>query len=219
MILAWLWPPIRFLVPIFPFWLYFAYKGYTEILGSFSINKHTLASLNRGLILVLCLILGIGLYSSSIQTLHTKRASVVYIAEKTDDNWMEFRSLLDWISENTPNDAVMLGMLDPAIYLYTGRKAVRGFVVDPYLLWYSDNSEESLGNVSDLLHYLLEQKVNYIIRTPSEVFKESPIFNLLLEKFISRYKGTVHLVKEGADPEYQIYRVDQAKLQQVQLKK
>jgi len=219
MLLVWLWPPVRFLIPIFPFWLYFTYIGFTEILGSVSIKNRTLAIINRGFILILCLILGIGLYSSSLQTLYNQKASVVYIGEKTDDNWMEFRSLLDWVSENTPNDAVMLGMIDPAIYLYTGRKAVRGFVANPYLLWYSDNSEESLGNISDLLRYLLEQKVNYVIRTPGKVFKESPIFNLLLEKFISRYKGTVHLVKKGADPEYQIYRVDQEKLQQVQFKK
>jgi hypothetical protein len=218
MLLVWLWVPVRFIIPIFPFWLYFTYIGFKQILGIGSIKDRTFAIVNRGFILILCLILGIGLYTSSLQTLHNQKASIAYIGEKTSDDWMEFHSLLDWVRENTPNDSVLIGMLDPAIYLYTGRKAVRGFVANPYLLSYSDNSEESLGNVSDLLRYLLAQKVNYIIRTPSEVFRESPIYNLLLAKFISRYKGTVHLVKKGVDPEYQIYRVDQDKLQQMQLK-
>lgn len=219
MILAWLWNPIRFLLPIFPFWLYFAYKGFTNSLGSISIKKQTLAIVNHGLILFLAILLGIGLFSFSLTTLHLNQPRIGSLVEKADDNWLQFRSLLDWVRDNTPSDAVLLGMIDPAIYLYTDRKAVRGFQADPYLLWYSDKSEESLGNVSDLVNYLVEQKVDYIIRTPSEMFKESPIYNHLLDKLFIRYKASFQLVKEGVDPRYRIYQVDLDRLRKMRMDK
>ena len=58
-------------------------------------------------------------------------------------------------------------------------------------------------------------KVNFIIITPSDVFKECDIFKRLLNKFSVKYKGIVYLVKEGSVPGYQIYRVDQNKLRQI----
>jgi hypothetical protein len=93
-------------------------------------------------------------------------------------------------------------------------KAVRGFVADPYLLYYSDNSDESLGSESDLLRVLITQKVNYIIRTPDEILKEVPIFNRMLDRMLLKHESIFRLVKEGSLPGYKVYCVNQQKLQQ-----
>ena len=77
--------PIRFLIPIFPFWLYFTYIGFTEILGNVSMKNRTFGIINRGFIMILCLIIGIGLYSSSLQTLHNHTASIAHIGSKKTD--------------------------------------------------------------------------------------------------------------------------------------
>jgi len=135
---------------------------------------------------------------------------------QTDENidWNGMSSLLAWIRENTPSDSVLLGNLDPIIYLYTGRKSVRGFFADPYLLYYSDNSDESIGIELDLLGVLITQKVNYIIRTPAESFKEVPIFNRMLDRMLLKDEKIFRLVKESSFPGYKVYWVNQQLLQQ-----
>jgi hypothetical protein len=53
------------------------------------------------------------------------------------DEWRETVRMFDWIERNSSPDAVLIGNLDPVLYLYTGRKSVRGFVQNPYLLHYT----------------------------------------------------------------------------------
>ena len=52
------------------------------------------------------------------------------------ENWNDTARLLNWISRETPQDATLTGNLDPMYYLFTGRRAVRAFTTDPYLLYY-----------------------------------------------------------------------------------
>lgn len=142
-----------------------------------------------------------------------KRQAVSFSSEQ--DDWKPIKELLDWIRQNTPQDSVLLGHLDPAYYLYTGRKAVRGFSADPYLLYYSEKPETALGDDQDLLQRIVAYRVGYIVRTPGRMFKEGPIFNVILDKLISEFPEVLRLVKVGADPSCKIYEVDQGKLHDV----
>ena len=216
MLMVWVWPPNRFVVPIFPLWLFFAYKGIMLICTNISSKERILRIVNEGLVILLCICLGSALYLSSLKTIRIHQASISSNILPTDDNydWTAISSLLDWIRKNTPSDSILLGNLDPIIYLYTGRKAIRGFFADPYLLYYSDSASESIGNDSDLLGVLTTHKVNYIIRTPAESFKEVPIFNHMLDRMLMKDEKIFRLVKEGSLPEYKIYWVNQQELQQ-----
>jgi hypothetical protein len=216
MLLIWVWPPIRFVVPIFPFWLFFAYKGIMLACANFSSSARIQRIVNEGLIILLCICLGSSLYLFSSKALRIHQAPVPISNPPTNENynWFGVSSLLAWTSENTPSDSVLLGNLDPTIYLYTGRKAVRGFVADPYLLYYSDKSDQSIGSESDLLGVLITQNVNYIIRTPDEIFKEVPIFNRMLDRMLLKDERIFRLVKEGYLPGYKVYWVNQQILQQ-----
>jgi hypothetical protein len=216
MLLIWVWPPLRFVVPIFPFWLFFAYKGVMLICSNFSSRARIQRTVNEGLVILLCLCLGSALYVSTSNVLRIHQPAVSISNPPTNENydWYGVSSLLAWTSENTPSDSVLLGNLDPTIYLYTGRKAVRGFVADPYLLYYSDKSDDSLGSESDLMGVLISQKVNYIIRTPAENFKEVPIFNRMLDRLLLKDERILRLVKEGSHPGYKVYWVNQQGLKQ-----
>jgi hypothetical protein len=217
MLLIWVWPPIRFVVPIFPFWLFFAYKGIMLVCINISSRARILRIVNEGLVILLCICFGGALYSYTAKILRIHQVPVPTGSSPTNENydWTGMSSLLTWIRENTPSDSVFLGNLDPTIYLYTGRKAVRGFFADPYLLYYSENSDESVGSESDLLGVLITQKVNYIIRAPAESFKEVPIFNRMLDRMLLKDERIFRLVKEGLLPGYKVYWVNQQKLQQI----
>lgn len=215
MLLVWVWPPIRFVIPIFPFWLFFAYKGMMSLGVHISSRGWGAKIANAAFVLLLCLSLGNALYLFSENTLRLQKVSIMFESKTGSEelDWKKMSSLFNWIRNNTPDDSILLGNLDPAIYLYTGRKAVRGLVADPYLLWYSDKADESLGGESDLLDVLIKKKVNYIIRTPDETFKEVPIFNHMLDRILQKDEKAFRLVKKGSHPGYRIYWVNQKILQ------
>jgi hypothetical protein len=216
MLLVWVWPPFRFVVPIFPFWLFFAYKGLMSLGVHISLRGWGAKIANAGFVFLLCFSLWNALYLFSEKALRLQKVSIMFEMKAGGEelDWKKMNSLSLWIRDNTPDDSILLGNLDPAIYLYTGRKAVRGFVADPYLLWYSGKPEESLGSESDLLDVLIKNKVNYIIRTRDDTFKEVPIFNHMLDRILLKDEKAFRLVKEGSHPGYRIYWVNQKVLQQ-----
>jgi len=216
MLLVWVWPPFRFVVPIFPFWLFFVYKGLKSLEVHISLRGWGAKIANAGFVFLLCFSLGNALYLFSEKALRLQKVSIMFEIKTGSEelDWKKMNSLFQWIRYNTPDDSILLGNLDPAIYLYTGRKAVRGFVADPYLLWYSEKPEESLGSESDLLDVLIKNKVNYIIRTPDDTFKEVPIFNHMLDRILLKNEKAFRLVKEGPHQGYRINWVNQKILQQ-----
>lgn len=108
--------------------------------------------------------------------------------------------MFHWIRQSIPPDSILLGNLDPTYYLYTERKAVRGFTADSYLLFYSKESESALGDVLELSRRIVTYRIDYIIITPSLFFKDAMIFNENIDKMISKYPEALHLVREGSDP-------------------
>jgi len=209
-ILAWAWPPSRFLVPILPFMLLYAYKGLILLCTYISKFGRVQMIISQTVVLVLSLCLSYALYWSTAETLRKHQVSYAYSSR---DDWREMSSLFSWIRKNAPKDAVALGLLDPTIYLYTGRKAVHGIVVDPLLLWYSDKPRAPRGEVSDFVNTVVEQRVSYIIRTPAEPFKEGPSYNRLLDTAMQTYPEVFRIVKEGSESTYKIYKVDTERLQ------
>jgi hypothetical protein len=210
-IVLWVWPPLRFLLSIIPLFLLFAYKGFSSVCRSvFKSEK-----INGYISIVLFVILSVqminGLLLSTKETIKWQAVSFM----SRQDDWSATRELLDWIRWNTPQDSVLLGNLDPSYYLYTGRKAVRGFSADPYLLHYSNKPETALGGVPNLVQRMGTYQVTYVIRTPGLYFTEGKIFNGILDKMISDYPDSLRLVKKGSDPSYRVYEVDQRKLRNV----
>lgn len=214
MVLVWVWPPIRFVVPVYPLWAYYSYNGYRVILSLLFNSIKKVKVINGAIFVVLCFSLGVSLYYSSIKTLHTHQISISwpYEQDSIEYDWAEMESLFHWIRKNTPADSVLLANLDPTIYLYTGRKAVRGFKTDPFLLLYSEESDKSLGNEKDFIDILKKYKVNYILRTPEMGFSEVPIYNKIMDNVIDREKEVFLCVKKGNIPEYRIYEVKQDRL-------
>jgi len=209
----WVWPPGRFLLPIIPYLFLFLYKELVRICDR--IFKH--GNIPSYISLVLAVFLGVqmmdGLLSSTRETM--KRQAQALSLPSEQDDWRPVRELMDWVRQNTPEDSILLGNLDPTYHLYTGRKAVRGFSADPYRLYYTEKPETALGNDQDLIQRIAAYRVGYIVRTPSRFFMEGPIFNGILDKLTSEFPEALRLVKVGSEPSCKIYEVDQGKLHDV----
>jgi hypothetical protein len=209
-IIFWVWPPERFLLPMVPFLLMFAYKEFSHVCGRVFKQGDVQTRISLVLVAILGVMMIKGLLPATRETMITQAVSVSF--PNKQDDWKPIRELMDWVRKSTPKDSVLLGNLDPVYYLYTGRKAVRGFSADPYLLFYSGKPETALGGGPDLIRRIVAYRISYIVRTPSRFFMEGPIFNGILDGLLSDYPEAFHVVKVSSDRTSKIIEVDQGKL-------
>jgi hypothetical protein len=126
----------------------------------------------------------------------------------SQDDWARTSRMFAWLRGNTPADAVLMGNLDPAMYLYTGRKSVRGFVQDPFLLHYSGGADrQPLGRAADLVDAILRDHVSFVACAPNRSFREGPHLARLLGDLVNHYPDRFRLVYSDENSAYRIYAV------------
>ncbi len=197
MLLAWAWPPERFVVAVYPMVLCLGWQSWRAVLERFPGRASLLRAAGFAL---LAAVAGQGLWN------------LTHLSEGTPpfgDAWSDTSPLLAWIRDKTPADAVILTNLDPLFYLYTGRKAVRGFQADPYRLYYAPKPDsQPLGTLADFRETIRKQRVTYIVRAPNKGFAEGPYLDRLIMELVTSDPVAIKLVAQGRDPRFQIYRVE-----------
>ncbi len=209
MLVIWVWPPTRFFVPIFPFLLLFGYTGIAHFLNT--VLRVRSSSRTAGWVSVLVLMPFLT-HSLFLQAQHTLRTKSPSFSDHNQDDWAQLTALWTWIAVNTPSDAVLLGNLDPAMYLSTGRKSVRGFQANPFELFYAARPNAPLGSPSQFIENILREHVDYVVRTPSSMFQEGPFLNAIIDQAVSNYPEVFTLRTQGDDPNYRIYQVNRSRL-------
>ena len=200
-IMVWVFPPARFLVPVLPLFLW-----------------HVLVAIRR-LPVVPVAIVVTALIATSFATLfdtvtHAHARGSMWVRAESGEDWHRLSALLEWIRRETPPDAVLTGNLDPTYFLYTGRKAVRAFVADPYVLHYSANrmTPGPLGSVSDFRRRLLAAGVDYCVWSPAPGFRETPHFRRLLDQLSRDVPGSITIATGDVAAGYVVYRIDRTRL-------
>jgi hypothetical protein len=115
------------------------------------------------------------------------------------ENWNEIRQVADWIRSNTDTKTIVVGNLDPAYFLLTDRKAMRGFEVDPFLLFYAT---EPHANALRLVWPTSHEAGFVLVESPDYFFAERPYLRALLQE--RKEKG--HLVEQASFGDFRIYR-------------
>jgi hypothetical protein len=200
-ILLWLWPPARFLVPVLPLLLW---QSWVAIRGAPKLLVAAVATL---------------LLATSSSALvqaaaHARASGLMWPRAEYAEDWHQLSTLFEWIRRETPPNVVLTGNLDPTYFLYTGRKSVRAFVVDPYVLYYSDNRMTSrpLGSVSDFGRRLLDSGADYCVWSPGPAFGESPHFRRLLDDLSREVPGALTIASGDEVTGYVVYRIDRLRL-------
>lgn len=198
---AWVWTPLRFLVPGTPLFLWFAFigAGKRQRLG----YAAALALLTAG---------GFQLWTTVAQAREKGIVSPVSGAE----DWADTARALNWVLHETPHDATLTGNLDPMYYLYTGRKAVRAFATDPYLLFYNvrRRSENPLGTADGLRSRLIAIKADYLFITPGR--EEIRHLRRLVSELAQGCPGALTPVVGSSDSNHVIYRIDRQRLERLE---
>jgi len=208
MLLAWAWPPPRFVVPVLPLLLLFGYKGLRRVCRDFFRDRRALPLANQIVALVLVVALAHGLVMTARKTISYGSLTPFDLGHTS---WWSLSSLMDWVRGRTLPDAVLLNFYDPTFYLYTGRKGVSGFILDPVQLYYAREVAWSSAQISSFTRIVVEQKVGYIVRTPAFA-AQVPFLDDWIRALERESPAPVRLLMTSSDPNYRIYEVDRAKL-------
>lgn len=198
-ICCWTWPPPRFLAVLLPLILWFLWSAAQAMAASRPARIAAVAAAG----LISCAALAVDLRSLA----GTLRLGHFPINGIATDDWREMDKAFAWLRDNAPADAVVLANLDPAVYLYTGRKASRSVVASAYKLLYAPDSPEP-DAVAALDEVLAASHATYLLVTPDLWFSEIPLLRRNIARYQAGHPGVLRLVERpGSDPAYQIYGI------------
>lgn len=202
-VLLWPWPPIRFLIPLLPFFLAFPLE-----LGCRGAQGRPASWLNfttGGLVigvLILNFFLVCGIAGTNSRSGYPLPQEPKKMADQV--NWADFQELLCWIKENTSSQDLIASNLDTMIYLYTGRQGFRPYFEDPKLFFYQlpGTAFTSPGETASIMP---AQRANYLIQTPMPLFAAEPYWFALVNELQHRYPRWLQLVYIGRDPRFKVF--------------
>ncbi|MGH8247052.1 MAG: hypothetical protein ACREUU_11560, partial [Gammaproteobacteria bacterium] len=195
-VLVYVWPPVRYIVPILPLVVWLGYVG------------------GRRFRPALAIIAVVFLAFAGIDWLRTannvrQKGSMSFSAEAWVFDWHALTKQLDWVKRETPPDAVLTTILDPTYYLFTGRQAMRPFEFHQLLLYYNlrGQRDNPFGTSDFFRRRVVANKVDYVIVTPRDQLE--PVINDLLKTA----PGSFQPVSGSPQSGYVIYQVDRTRLQ------
>ncbi len=167
-ILMWVWPPLRFMVPLMPLLVWAVWCG--------------VPGMGKKILLPCCwLLFGQGVWASHTFSEAALESGFWSPAPAGKHEWREFTRQMDWLKVNTLPSAIVQSNLDPTIYLFSNRKAIRGSYQNVSLSWYLDK-EQVLGTPDEFEKTLRQNQVRFIVEVPWSWFMQSRFVADLVSK-------------------------------------
>lgn len=197
MVIAWIWPPFRFMAPIAPLmaWLVIMGAGRTT-------------TLLKAIALVIVVISATSLWRLNSEI---RERGMAWPAAGQSDDWRQVKPLFEWIASRTEAAAIVAGNLDPTYYLYTGRRAIRAFTAQAYPLYYGE-AQHPLGTPQALRDRLLAIRADYLVVTPDAGFGEMPHFRTLVAQLSRDSPRALSIVAGTEASGYVVYAVHRDEL-------
>ncbi len=192
-LVLWAWPPLRFLLSVLPLLLVYAYYGLPQRARAFVPALAVVPGVMVMLFVQNTVSNGVAEF---VSTPWAARAPVAGM------QWEHISSVHRWMAEHTDRDTVILANYDPVMYLYSGRKSIRPFLMHGPGLFYGVNrtlQEKQL----DFDRIIQKYNASYIAETGHDERDEPDYYAILAGLHAS---GRILLVKEFA-PKYRIYKV------------
>lgn len=208
-LLLWSWPPARFLLPIYPLILLYTALGGLQILDRWA-RPQVKRALTSASVVTIAFAAGWG---SGTVTRHAVAKERACLYESCERSWQDYRSMMAWVEEKTPASAILMGTQDPIIHLYTGRKVVRSFDQNPYLLHYaSDPARQPFGPPSQMVQRMWESGADYLVLSNRD---ESLTDAFLWHQALAVMRSEPDLLKPAmsvGSPDFGVYRINREAL-------
>jgi hypothetical protein len=201
--LAWSWPPQRFLVPILPFLASYLLSMCATLLKgrSESVAGRYVRSLGVGAVLVANSGL---LVCHAVQTGHTGFPLPTFGMRPVE--WSSYESTFAWLRRNAGADDVIASGLDSMFALYTDRRAIRPFVYDPGRLYYGERQAKFTPEETAAI--LESYRPRYLVLSPMPGFAEEKPLGDVIEELRLRYPEWLVLRYRGADRRFMVFEID-----------
>lgn len=173
-VLCWAWPPTRFVIVVLPLLAWIAISGIPA-------RPMTPAAV--------ALVLAVISASNLARTLTLVRHGAEYGAINEGgpgERWSDILNAAMWVRTHATMSDRLVTHLDPTYYLLTGRKAIRGFDADPFILFYGPAGQNPLGNNEEAWQKIRVNRGTLVIDSADQLFAESPYLRARYAQWESR---------------------------------
>lgn len=196
-VLVWPWPSGRFLVPLWP------------LLGPFFLDR---IQARIGAVVVVCMAtVAIAGNLIELQRMSQRNRATHYPTlprTPAPPSWAAFERLFTWVRTNTQPDATVIALLDPMLFLYTGRPALRPFDVDPLALYYGAPGNPA-GTLDEFAALLTRRRGQYLVQTAAPLFaEEAPYREMLHQLRTSRPDCVASMYRDAEDPRFEVLAIN-----------
>jgi hypothetical protein len=119
--------------------------------------------------------------------------------------WASYQDIFHWLQSHSQSDDIIASWEDPMIFLYTGRRAIRPFRINPGLIGYGKDLE-TYGPPEELLQTLRTYKVRYLVGVPVFTFDQNLLDDLISE-MQQKYPGLLKQVYSGKDKRFVVFEL------------
>jgi len=216
LILLWPWHPARYslpLLPLIPLGLVLGTRHAVRAIGGSDLPRAARAILRVVACAPLIAVAG-ALAGWNAAFLDRSSGSLrLWFAADAEYGWSGFEETIDWIRDNTPENAVIASALDPLYYLYTDRRAVRPWFHRPWTYFYPPGHPAPfLGPPGEVQASLENLGVRYLVRDPLAGYAEATAIEALFAGILAAYstdafEGSPILRFVSADSLHRVYEL------------
>lgn len=204
LLLAWPWPPDRFLVPILPFLAAFSIDGAWR-LASRAIPTRAAAAMLA--VITVAAMVSNGWLLSRYASLGRTTGFPYFNLTAEPVQWRHYREAFEWLAAHTKPGEVVAAGFDTMTSLYTDRPAVRPFELRPLSLYYGA-AEPPLGTVAEFEDALARYEARYMLLTPLPAYTMETAFFELVYAASDRSPSMLRPVWQSAeDGRFVIFQV------------
>jgi hypothetical protein len=147
------------------------------------------------------------LYACTTQASQFGYPHVVLV--KNPASWASYQDIFHWLKLHSQPDDVIASWEDPMIFLYTGRRAIRPFRINPGLIGYGKELE-TYGSAEELYQTLKTYQVRYLVGVPVFAFDQN-FLDDLISAVQHHYPGLLKQVYSGQDKRFVVFELPRQK--------
>jgi hypothetical protein len=119
--------------------------------------------------------------------------------------WSEFHELFGHIPRNTPPDAVIASLVDPMVYLYTGRRGIFPHSQDASRLFYA--AAPSIGSPEEVWRIIESGNATHVALLPLGASGQQALFEDIVLKLAAQPRPRLRPVYQTQDGGGRLFEV------------
>lgn len=205
LVIAWPWPPFRFLMPVLPFLVVGFFMPLHIAIGRLTKNDF-LAQFCVLLLAASVSIANVSVLTPVIRSIRTSQIPTIMLT-RNQPHWSSYAEVLDWIKQNTEEGDTLCSTYDSLTFLYSNRKCVRPYELNIAVGYYGQDGQ-LIGTVDEILAVLKRYQVRYLVVTPQPGYAEEQEAYKLAHAFQARHKDLVSTAFVSKDGRFFILRIN-----------